>query len=145
MEIMFMSATVVITIVLCVVGIIKLPFKSFKEKHPNWYKAVFTLISFIVSIGLCVLDEMYILCGDIISLDFLVLVCVVLAGVFGGYSGIYEGFGLKEFVNTIKLNLKTAKELSKDKKTVEFLNKIEDIDKAIALLEERKHSKDSEV
>lgn len=142
---LFMSAGVVTAIVLCVVGIIKLPFKNFKVKHPIGYKIIFTTISLVISIVLCVLDELYILCGQLLSVDFSILICVVLAGVFCGYSGVYEGLGLKDFVKKIIANIKKAKEISKDKKVVKYLNKIDDVEKAIAILEERKNNKISEV
>lgn len=145
MEKLFMSAGIVVAIVLCVVGILKLPFNNFKLKHPKCYKALFTLLSFVFSIALSVLDEIYILCGSVLSFDFIILVCVVLAGVFSGYSGVYEGLGLKELMKKLTENAKKAKELSKDKKVIKFIDKIEDIDKVIALLEEKKQSQNSEV
>lgn len=145
MEKLFMSAGIVIAIVLGIVGIVKLPFKSFKEKHPQCYKTVFTLLTFVLAIGLAILDEIYILEGALLSLDFVVLITTILAGVFGTYNGVYEGLGLKELMKIITENTKKAKELAKDRKVVEFLNKIEDINKAIALLEERKNNQDSEV
>jgi hypothetical protein len=142
MEKLFMSAGVVTAIVLCLVEIIKLPFGKFKEKHPNLYKAIFTIISIILAVGLSVLDEIYILGGVLLSLDFAILVSVVIAGVFGGYCGVYEGLGLKTLVKKIAENLNKAKAMSKDKKVIEFLDKIDDfdIDKAIAFLEEKKHN-----
>ena len=134
-----MSAGIVVSIVLCLVGIFKLPFSSFKSKHPNGYKAVFTSISFVFAIGLSVLDELFVLQGELLTIDFAILVCSVLAGVFGGYGGIYEGLGLKELMKKLAENVKKAKELSNDKNVVKTLSKIEDIDKAIALLEQRKN------
>lgn len=145
MEKLFMSASIVIAIVLCLVEIIKLPFSGLKEKHPKWYKAIFTLLSFVLAIGLSVLDEIYILCGQLLSIDFATLVCFVIAGVFSGYCGVYEGLGLKELIKKIAENLKKARELATDKKVVKYLDKIEDVDKAIAYLEEKKHIKNSEV
>ena len=93
------------------------------------------------------MNELYIICGSLLSLDFAVLVCVVIAGVFGGYCGVYEGLGPKELVKKLKEKLKQAKEMSKDKKVVKLLNKIDDvnIDNAIALLEERKNNQVGEV
>lgn len=140
MEKMFMSAGLVTAIVLCLVGIIKLPFDRFKEKHSNGYKAVFTCLTFAFAVGLSVLDELYILCGSLLSADFIILVCVVLSGVFGSYNGIYEGLGLKELVKKICENIKKAKELSKDKKAVKYLEKIDNIENAIKILEERKNN-----
>lgn len=145
MEKLFMSASVVITILLCLVGIVKLPFKKLKEKHPNWYKAIFTLVTLVGAVGLCVLNEIYILCGELLSLEFAVLLCAVFAGLFGGYNGIYEGLGLKELVKKIVENLKEAKKLSNSKKAIKYLDKIDDIDKAIAYLEDKKFNKGNEV
>lgn len=145
MEKLFMSAGVVATIVLCIVGIVKLPFKSFKEKHPNWYRAIFTIISIVLAIGLSILDELYILCGELLSLDFAILLCVVLAGVFCGYGGVYEGLGLKELVKKIIENVKKARDMSDHKKAIKYLDKIDDIDGAIKMLEERKNNQNGEV
>jgi hypothetical protein len=143
MEKLFMSAGVVIAIVLCVVGLLKLPFDKFKDKHPKWYKAIFTLLSIFISVGLCVLDEMFILCGKLISLDFIILVFVVLAGVFGGYSGVYEGLGLKELMKKLTENAKKARELAEGKKAQKYLDKYikksDDIEKGIAFLQDQKN------
>ena len=142
MENLFMSAGVVTAIVLCLVGILKLPFKSFKKSHSIWYKALFTTLSLAFAIGLSVINELYILCGELLSVDFAVLVSVVIAGVFCGYGGVYEGLGLKELVKKLVENVKKARDMSKNKKTVEYLNKIDDIDidNAIKILEERKNN-----
>ena len=145
MEKLFMSAGVVTAIVLCIVGIAKLPFKSFKEKHPKSYKAIFTCLSMVLAIGLSIIDEMYILCGQLLSVEFSILVCVVLTGVFCGYGGIYEGLGLKELVKKLIDNIKKARDMSSHKKAVKYLNKIEDIEEAIAFLEEKKNNQNSEV
>lgn len=145
MEKLFMSAGIITVIVLCFVGIIKLPFNSFKSKYPNLYKAIFTILSFILAIVLSVLDELYILCGEIISIDFLILLCAVFAGIFGGYGGIYEGLGVKKLVKKIIENAKKAIAISNNEKVVKYLNKIEDVENAIAILEERKNNQVNEV
>jgi hypothetical protein len=93
----------------------------------------------VFAIGLSVLDELFVLHGELLSVDFAILVCAVLAGVFSGYSGVYEGLGLKELMKKLTENAKKAKELSNDKKVIKFLSKVEDIDKAIAVLEQRKN------
>ena len=145
MEKLFMSAGIVVTIVLCLVGIIKLPFKNFKEKHPKIYKAIFTLFSFVFVVVLSVLDELYVLSGSILSVEFAILICAVFAGVFFGYGGIYEGLGLKELVKKLVENIKKARDMSTDKKVVKYLYKIDDIDNAIKILENRKYNQNSEV
>ncbi len=140
MEKLFMSAGVVTAIVLCIIGIIKLPFKDFKSQHPNVYKALFTGFTFVLAISLSILDEMFILCGQLLSLDFVILTFAVLSGVFCGYNGIYEGLGLKELVKKLVDNVKKARDMTTDKKVYDFLNNIDDVDKAIRLLEERKNN-----
>lgn len=138
MEKLFMSAGVVTAIVLCIIGIIKLPFDNFKKNHAKGYKALFTCLTFVVAVGLSILNELYILCGAVFSTDFIVLVCVVLSGVFGSYNGIYEGLGLKELMKKLVENIKQARSLAESKKAVEYLNKIDDIDNAIKILKDRK-------
>lgn len=143
MEKMYMSASIVVTIVLCVIGLIKLPFKKFKNNHPYGYKVLFTATSFILSIGLSILDQVYILCDEVISINFAILLATVIAGVFAGYGGIYEGLGVKQLIKKITESLKKAKEISTHEKTIKFLNKVQNIDEAIDILVKRKQ--DTEV
>lgn len=145
MEKLFMSAGVVSAIVCILIGIIKIPFKQFKTSHPQWYKAIFTILTFIFAVGLSVIDELYILCGGLLTVDFAILVCVVLSGVFGSYNGVYEGLGVKELVKKLINNMKIARDLAQNKKAVEYLNKIDDIEMAINVLEERKKNNNIEV
>lgn len=145
MEKLFMSASIVVAIVLCIVGIVKLPFKNLKEKYRNLYKAIFTALSFVLSIVLSILNEVYILCGDVLSVDFAILISTVLAGVFSGYNGIYEGLGLKDLFKKIVENIKKARDISTHKKAIEYLSKIDNIDEAISILEERKNNQSNEV
>lgn len=95
-----MCASIMAAIILCFVGIIKLPFKTFKEKYPKWYKAVFCVVSLLLAIGLPFIAEVYILNGSIQSAEFLVLIFTTIAGVFGLYTS-YEGLGLKQLVKII--------------------------------------------
>lgn len=95
-----MCASIMAAIILCFVGIIKLPFKAFKEKYPKWYKAVFCVVSLLLAIGLPFIAEVYILNGSIQSAEFLVLIFTTIAGVFGLYTS-YEGLGLKQLVKII--------------------------------------------
>lgn len=100
MKEVFMAASIITAIILCFVGILKLPFKSFKEKHPKWYRAVFCIISLVLSVGLPIICQLYVLNGILYSLDFLVLTLTTVAGVFGLYTS-YEGLGLKQLVKII--------------------------------------------
>lgn len=144
MEKLFMSAGIVSAIVLCIVGLFKLPFGAFKEKHKNGYKAVFTGLSIVLCIGLSILNERYILHGSLLSLDFAILICAVFAGVFGSYNA-YEGLGAKKLVETIVCKIKEAREIASHDKAKKYLNKIVDIEEAINILEDRKKKQNSEV
>ena len=139
MEKLFMSAGSVVAIVLCLVGIAKLPFKQFKTKYPKSYRAIFTSMSFLFAIGLCVLDELYVLSGKLLSVDFVLLLVTVLAGVFCGYGGVYEGLGLKDLMKKLGENLKKVKELSTDKKIAKLEKKVQKVNNVISLLEAKKN------
>jgi hypothetical protein len=140
MKELFTMALIIASIVLCLVGLIKLPFKTFKEKHPQGYKSTFTGICIFLCFGLSVIGELFFLSKDLISYEFVTLVCAVMSGVTGTYSS-YEGLGAKALVKKIIESLKKLKEVTKDEKIIKHINKIEDIDKAITLLvEKRNHS-----
>lgn len=100
MEKVFMCASIIAAIILCFVGIVKLPFKTFKEKHPKWYRAVFCLLSLALAVVAPIISELYILNGQLASLEFAVLTLTTVAGVFGLYTS-YEGLGLKQLVKII--------------------------------------------
>lgn len=144
MEKMLMSAGLVVAFVLGVVGLLKLPCKRFKEKHPHAYRATFTMVSIFLALGMAVVDEIYVLGGSLLSFDFVLLVLAVIAGVTGLYTS-YEGLGAKVLVNKIVQSIKQAREIAKDKKFINGLKRIEDIDKAITILVERKNSQNHEV
>lgn len=100
MKEVFMCASIITAIILCFVGIIKLPFKTFKEKHPKWYRAVFCIMSLVLSVAGPIVSQLYILNGTLASMEFVVLLLTTIAGVFGLYTS-YEGLGLKQLVKTI--------------------------------------------
>lgn len=100
MKEVFMCASIITAIILCFVGIIKLPFKSFKEKHPNWYTVAFYLVSAVLSIVAPIISQLYILNGVLASTEFAILLITTIAGVFGLYS-TYEGTKLKNLVKII--------------------------------------------
>lgn len=123
MERMFMSAGIITAIVLCLVGVIKSPFGSFKKSHPKIYKAIFTILSILLSVGVSIIDETYISFGKVLSVDFAVKVTFVTAGVFCGYGGIYEGLGVKDLCKAIVSNINkmidNAKSNKKEKSSTE--------------------------
>lgn len=124
----FMSAGIMVAIILAVVGLLKLPFKKFKEKHPKGYKAVFTIITLVLCAGLCVIDQLFIEKGELLSFDFAALLSATLAGVFGTYNGIYEGLSVRELLKKLSENLMKwiadAKQKNAQKKFLNILTSV---------------------
>lgn len=100
LEYIIMDAGILAAIILCIVGIIKLPFKTFKTNHPLAYKITFCAISLILIVGASIVCELFIIGGTLISVEYAVLLLTTVAGVFGLY-GSYEGLGLKELVKKL--------------------------------------------
>lgn len=123
MEAIFMNAGIITAIVLSVVGIIKLPFNKFKEKHPKWYRAVFTLLSIVLTLGACVVNQLFILEVKF-NFDFIILLVTAYAGVFGLYHS-YEGLGLKTLVNNLVTNIKKLANQTPDNKIAKGVAKLE--------------------
>lgn len=143
MENALVGASSITAIVLAFIGILKLPFKTFKEKHPKAYKVVFTLVSLVLSLGLPVIAELYIIGGSLASEEFVVLLATTVGGVFSLYNGVYEGLGLKDLAKVIATGfgtLFTKFQDSKLEKTVKKvgLEKLTEISKKIAAEEEAK-------
>lgn len=115
-----------VTIVLAVIGILKKPFKKFKENHPKWYKALFSGLTVLLTIGLCVIDQLYILEKELFCWDFVILLTTTFAGVVGAYNMAWEGLGIKQLweiiVNAVK-KIKIATPQSKFTKFLEGLDK----------------------
>lgn len=149
MKEVFMCASIITAIILCVVGIAKLPFKKFKEKHPKWYRAVFCTLSLVLAVAGPVVSQLFILNGSLKSTEFVVLVVTTIAGVFGLYTS-YEGLGLKTLVQKVVskvAELLTTFSDSKLEKVVgkEGIDKLIEIDKQLkekqALAEKEKQEK----
>lgn len=138
MEATFMTAGILTAIILCFVGLIKLPFNGFKTKHPKGYKATFTAISIVLSVGACILNQVFIVKGSIASVDFAVLLTSTFAGVFGLYNA-YEGLGAKELVKKLSEAIKNIKKTAPDNKFLKALDKI-DINKAIEYVNAKKEA-----
>lgn len=101
-----MDAGILAAIILCIVGIIKLPFKTFKTKHPIAYKITFCTISLILIVGGSIICQLFIIGGSLTSVDYAVLLLTTVAGVFGLY-GSYEGLGLKELAKKLVAQIET--------------------------------------
>lgn len=139
-----MFSGIIAAIVLSFVGIVKLPFGKFKTTHKNGYKAVFTALSFVLSIALCVCCQLFILEGALLTYDFAILVSSALASVLTCYTS-YEGYGLKALVKKLTGAIAEAKKETNDKKIAKYLDNVSDIDKAISALVDKKNNKNGEV
>ena len=122
MEAILMSAGIMTAIILSVVGLVKLPFNKFKEKYPKAYKATFTVLSIVLTFGVCLINQAFVLnSAKLFDMGFVIMLLSTYAGVFGLYLS-YEGLGAKELVkrllNAIK-NLRTAAPESKLSKYID--------------------------
>lgn len=135
---LFMIAGIVTAIILCFVGIVKLPFSKFKANKPKLYKATFTLLSIVLSVGACIITQMFVLEKEIYSTDFAILLISTIAGVFGLYSS-YEGLGLKNLVKNILEKLQELSSKAPESKFTKYIDKI-GVDKAIELINEKKQN-----
>lgn len=108
MEAILVSATIMTTIILSFIGLIKLPFKSFKEKHPKWYRAIFTILSLLLPFGLCLINQEFILAQPLFDFNFFVMLFATYVGVFITYNGVYEGLGVKDLFKKLFSAIGTA-------------------------------------
>lgn len=123
MKEILMSAGTIVSIVLCLVGIIKTPFKTFKAKHPTAYKVVFYLLSLILSVGLPILTALLIIEMPLLSWDFGILEIGTIAGVFFGYT-TYESVGLKKGLGILCTKIKDLFDKYSDKKLPKTIEKL---------------------
>jgi hypothetical protein len=149
MEKVFMCASIITAIILCFVGIVKLPFKTFKEKHPKCYRAFFCALSLVLAVAGPIVAQLFILNGSLACLDFAVLVITTVAGVFGLYTS-YEGLGLKTLVQKIVSKFAELMNSYSDSKLAKMvgkvgIDKLNEIDKQMkekeALAEKEKQEK----
>ena len=129
MEGILVSVTSLATIILCIVGIVKLPFAKLKENHPKWYKAIFFVLSLVLVVGGSILVQLCILGGSLASVDFACLVLGTAIAVVGGYAA-YENLPLKELVHKAVDAIKTWS--YSDKKVAKMLDKV-GLDKVISV------------
>ena len=100
MKEVIMCASILTAIILCVVGIAKLPFKNFKANHPSLYKAVFCGASLVLAVVAPIIAQTCILDGKLYSTEFLVLITSTITGVFGLYHS-YDNLGLKKLAKLL--------------------------------------------
>lgn len=140
MKEIFMSASAIASIILCFIGIIKMPFKNnLKVKHPTLYRFIFCFLSLALAVVLPIIAELYILNGVLASLDFVILLVATLAGVFGSY-GMYEGLGIKKLFATMFSKIKELCNNYSDNKLEKVIGKvgIEKLNELSKLMEEKK-------
>ena len=122
MEKLFMNLTWLATIVVLIVGILKLPFKKLKEKHKIIYRIIIYSMSLILTILGCYLVQKYILNLPILSFEFALLISGTMSVVSLIY-GAYENYGIKDLFKKLiekfknipdtKLATKIEKNISK--------------------------------
>ena len=149
MKEVFMCASIITAIILCVVGIAKLPFKKFKENHKVAYRAIFYLLSLVLAVAGPIVSQLFILNGSLKSTEFVVLLVTTIAGVFGLYTG-YEGTALKVLVQKIVSKVAELFNTFSDSKLAKVvgkvgIDKLNEIDKQLkekeALAEKEKQEK----
>lgn len=135
-----MSAGIMTAIILSVVGIIKLPFNGFKTKHPKAYKAVFTLLSIVLTFGVCLVNQAFVLeSTKLFDINFVIMLLSTYAGVFGLYLS-YEGLGAKELVKKLINAIKNIKASAPESKLSKYIDKV-GIDVALNII----NAKQSEI
>lgn len=122
MEKLLMTSGVLTSIILCLVGIVKLPITKFKEK--KWYKPLLTIFTLILIFAVCSICQAFILCGSLLSWSFLVLCALTVSEVMVSYNGIYEGCNLKTLIHNLVEKLKELKKLSPEEKVVNKIEKL---------------------
>lgn len=125
MEAILKTSAVVSSIIIILVGLIKLPIAKFKTK--KWYRPLLTLITLALVIGGSILCEVYILEAPIFAWNTLVLVFAVATEVFVTYNGIYEGLNIKDAIHNLIAKYKDLKALSPEAKAIKKLEKVEDV------------------
>lgn len=123
MEKIFMTSGILTSAIVILMGLFKLTIKRYKEK--SWYKPLLTSITLVLTIGLCVLCEKFILEMPFMCWEFIQLLTATFAGVFLGYNGVYEGMNLKDGIHSLFAKWKELKALSPEAKAVKAVEKVE--------------------
>lgn len=123
MKEVIMCGTLISAIILCFIGIVKLFFKRFKEKHPNGFKVTFYLLSVVLSVGCAIITQLFILGDTLTSINYLVLQITTFAGVFGLYSS-YENTKLKALVQIIVSKVSQLMNKYSDSKLAKVVGKV---------------------
>lgn len=116
-----MNATWLASAILVLVGIIKTPFKGFKERKPKLYRATFFILSLILVIAGSIFVDLYIFEEALMSWTFAILLISTGFGVFAGYA-TYENIGIKAGLH--KLVEVFKKWADSDKKVAKYISKV---------------------
>lgn len=140
MKEIFMSASAIASIILCFVGIVKMPFKNnLKVKHPTLYRFIFCFLSLALAGTLPILAQVYIINGALKSIDFVILEVATIGMVFVSY-GAYEGLGIKKLFHIMFAKIKELCNKYSDNKLEKVISKvgIERLTELAKLMEEKK-------
>ena len=123
MEAILMSSGIMTAIILCVVGLVKLPFESLKQKHPKVYKAIFTMLSIVLTFAICLVNQAFVLESEVLfNTAFIITLLSTYAGVFGLYLS-YEGLGAKELVKRLLNAIRNLKASAPESKLSKMIDK----------------------
>lgn len=117
----FMNATWLASAILILVGIIKTPFKGFKDKKPKLYRATFFILSLILVVVGSILVDLYIFEDVLMSWSFAILLISTGFGVFAGYA-TYENIGIKAGLHKLVEVFKNWAD--SDKKVAKYISKV---------------------
>ncbi len=121
-EKVFMDVTYLSAVILALVGVAKMPFKAFKQKHPKWYRATFFLLSLVLVVGGSIIAQLFIIEGSLASVNFALLILGTGFIVFGGYTG-YESANLKGGIKKLVNKFKAWLSLHANSKIAKFVKK----------------------
>ena len=124
-------STILASIVLALVGLIKLPFIKFKGS--KFYKAGITILSMLITMGACVICQTLIICETILSLSFLYLLVLTIGEVALAYNKVYENLGLKQLFKNLFENIGKLLAKKPESKLTKYAEKV-GLDKAIILI-----------
>ena len=134
-------STILASIVLALVGLIKLPFIKFKGS--KFYKAGITILSMLITMGACVICQTLIICETILSLSFLYLLVLTIGEVALAYNKVYENLGLKQLFKNLFENIGKLLAKKPESKLTKYAEKV-GLDKAIILIAEYTEKKQAE-
>lgn len=118
---LIMYSSIIASIVICAVGLLKIPFIKYKEK--KCYKAIFTLLTIFLIIGMSVIVQLFIINEPLLSIGMLYLVLISFGETMLTYNGIYEGLGVKDLAKKLVNNIANLMAKSPESKLVKHAEK----------------------